>query len=66
MCASPYMHICSGSARFVNSTYQVFENDGSIQVCVRVEGYGFAVNVSAGMDKRGEGGFMCCVVLVST
>ena len=53
------MHICSGYAQFINSTYQVFENDGSVQVCVRAEGYGFAVNVLAGIysirTREGKG-----------
>ena len=43
------MHKCSGYVQFVNSTYQAFESDGSFEVCVQAEGYGFTVNVSAGM-----------------
>ena len=46
---SSYIHTRSGKAQFVNSAYQAFENNGSVEVCVQAEGYGFTVNVSAGI-----------------
>ena len=36
----------TGYAEFANATIQVYENESSIEVCVRVRGYGFVVNVS--------------------
>lgn len=40
--------VCSGSVEFLNSDLEVFENDTSFEVCVRAQGYGFAVNITTG------------------
>ena len=44
-----WLQICilvTGYAEFANTTIQVYENESSIEVCVRARGYGFVVNVS--------------------
>jgi hypothetical protein len=45
---APHMHKCSGYVEFVNSSYEAFESDGSVEVCVQARGHGFTVNVFAG------------------
>lgn len=38
--------LITGYAEFTNATIIVYENESSIEVCVRARGYGFVVNVS--------------------
>ena len=45
----------SGSVEFVDGTLEAFENDSSVEVCVRAHGYGFTVNMST---QSGPGEFV--------
>jgi hypothetical protein len=38
--------LITGYAKFTNAIIQVYENESSIEVCIKGQGYGFVVNVS--------------------
>lgn len=40
--------VCTGSVEFVESGLRLLRGESSIEVCIRVEGYGFTVNLLTG------------------
>ena len=52
-----------GFAEFVYTNLQSFENETSVEICVRTRGYGFSVNVST-VEQTAIGKSIIIIILL--